>query len=375
MNLSKSKPGGMLMPVSKPTMMFMLCIALSILGCVKSEAENEAEARLSGKDKASVSTLLAELPGGRANFTFAFGRFQTSTGQAAWVRLANITFSTNGTVTSTYTGWYSTSPTGKTALNMHTCSVDPAKPYKTCTQHAPTGWLVGGSVNPSYTINGVYTYDSATGALHIAWGTGAVWENWALLPVTGKSISQVNFVSSSPNYGITHGYGYGSNASWSTYKTVNQVPRVNMTGNYAYCAYSGKAGTSYIVKTGAQNKTFGLMGGVTGGNSIHMKISQSEDACTAGCFSPSTGNTGFIEHLSSLNTAATARKMIYNHHCACIPNPDQYPCYDGTIHPYAMMQVIDDDGEIQGLVGIHEQDQPGSIGFNYSIHRWLFPNS
>lgn len=38
-----------------------------------------------------------------------------------------------------------------------------------------------------------------------------------------------------------------------------------------------------------------------------------------------------------------------------------------------MMQVIDDNGAMQGLIGIHQQDQPGSTGFSYSLHRWLYP--
>jgi HAE1 family hydrophobic/amphiphilic exporter-1 len=34
-------------------------------------------------------------------------------------------------------------------------------------------------------------------------------------------------------------------------------------------------------------------------------------------------------------------------------------------------QIIDDSGEMRGMVLVHQQDQPGSIGFSYSLEEWL----
>jgi hypothetical protein len=358
----------------------ILTVTLCIFSCTKRNVANSAPPIITVSNKASLNTATAQtLPGGRAYFTSAISHFQTSTSQSCWVRICNYTFNAAaGTVSVTLWQWKSTTEFGKTLITSHTCSID--GPAKTCAQYSPTGWIVGTSTNPSFVFNGNYTYDTTTGALHIDYplvGSGAS-EDWTVSDLPGKAVSTLTFVGSSSSYGITDGFGFGSSMPFTgtagvNYKIVNDVPRVDMTGHKRYCSWDGSAG-SYTIGGSPINLPFSTMNGVTGGNAIHMLLSQSLIACggtaRVGCAVPSNGKTGLIHHLTSLNNS---RMMVYNHHCACLPNIVDYPCYNGTIHPYAMMQIIDDNGVMQGLVGIHEQDQPGSVGFDYSIHEWLFP--
>lgn len=315
------------------------------------------------------------LPQGMARYSVAIGRFQTSTAQNCWVRMINWEFNgSNGTVTATLHQWDSVNEYGKTTLNNHTCSVGGATP-RTCTQYSPTGWMVGGSANPSFAWSGVYSYNTSTGALHIAWGTGAVTEDWTVsLPESG--LAKLTYVSSSSNYGITHGVGYGSNAQWSVFKTLtgaNAMPRLASTAaRRAVCNWNGVA-SAYSVTNWTTNEAvdFSSYTSSSNGTTIHAKKPSSPSVCTAalGCYSPATGNTGIIYHLASNNLS---RAMVYNHHCACLPSPGTYPCYSGNIHVYAMRQVINSAGNFRGLIGIEQQDQPGSAGFQYQLKDWLF---
>lgn len=360
-------------PVKKlNTTVLILAMVFSLVSCKQESTKNVIANN--GKT-ANLKLMTAQpLPGGRAYFTSAIGRLQTSTGTACWVRVVNYTFTAaTGTVTADLSEWKSTSQFGKTLITSHTCSVD--GPSHTCSQYAPTGWIVGTSTNPVSHWSGTYTYNSTTGALHMDWpaiGSGA-WEDWTVADYPGKPMSQLIFVGSSASYSITDGYGFGSTQPFTVYKTVNQVPHVDVSGHNRYCSWDGSAST-YSIGGSPQTEQFSLFGGVTGGNAVHYKGGQSVDGCggpaRVGCAVPSNGKTGIIYHLTSLNNS---RQMVFNHHCACLPSIAQYPCYNGTIHPYAMMQVIDDNGVMQGLVGIHQQDEPGSTGFSYSINYWLYP--
>jgi hypothetical protein len=348
----------------------ILTVAVCIFSCTKHNTAESTAPVDANNVKLKVQTA-QPLPGGRAYYTAALGHFQTSTGQACWTRVVNYTFNAAaGSVSAELWEWKSTDQFGKTLVTTHTCSVD--GPSKTCSQYSPTGWIVGTSTNPSFNWSGTYTYNSTTGALHISWpavGSGAS-EDWTVSNVSGKALSTWAFVGSSSNYGITDGYAFGSSKAFTgtagvNYKTVNNVPRVDMFGHLRGCGWTGTG--PYTLSGQPQDPPFSNMGGVTGGNAIHMLLPTSDAGCTSGC---STSRTGIIYHLTSLNNS---RMMAYNHHCACLPTNALYPCYNNSLHPYAMMQIIDDNGAMQGLVGIHEQDEPGSVGFGYSINYWMYP--
>ncbi|MBI5382604.1 MAG: hypothetical protein HZA31_11945, partial [Opitutae bacterium] len=180
---------------------------------------------------ASLSTAFADLPRGKANFSSTHGACD-ATGNTV-VRLANYTFtstgSAGGTVAASIWSWDSDVENSKQSVNSHTCTFDGKT--QTCAQYTPYGWL--GLPSGQYmNRSGTYTYNTSTGALAIAWASpwSGVTESWTVSTVDSYA-ARMDFVTS--NYGLTHGRGWGSNASWSTYKTMAQISssyRFNFAG-------------------------------------------------------------------------------------------------------------------------------------------------
>ncbi len=339
------------------TILILSAAALFYSSCQKGE-KREIEITGSTKGVASVSAAQA-LPGGKANFSVSIGRFATT--GAVWVRMVNWTFNASaGTVAATYWQWDSTLEKGKTAFNSHTCTFDGLT--ATCSVYTPTGWMI-----PSgqyYGLTGTYTYNTSTGALVIQW-SGGTSENWTISnPQT--TIARALFVSSAGSgYAVTHGHGYGSNASWSTYKTIAQIPKVLYSG-YNILGYNTGGGTNTLIPATAGAWGAASLSLTTATypsnpqpvNSLHF-WTQSGSPCGP----PYTSRLGNVYHLSSNNNG---RSMVYSHFKACLPVTG-FPCYSGQRHPYAFSQIIDDAGAMLGFIGIEQQDEPGSTGFQYQL--------
>ncbi|MBI5380696.1 MAG: hypothetical protein HZA31_02230 [Opitutae bacterium] len=314
-----------------------------------------------------ASSLLADLPRGKINFSVTLGNIDTTTNTV--VRLGNYVFtstgSTGGTVGTAFWSWDSNTQNSKQAVNSHTCTFD--NRTKPCTQYTPYGWM-GKPAGIWFHRDGNYTYNTTTGALAITWINewAGVRENWTVtLPETG--IARMDFVSS--NYGITHGRGWGSNASWSTYKTTAQIGatyRVPFPGARARVNFPG----GVIAAEGWISETLDLTPYAEPSspkNCLHYW--QPTSSACAQWPDPQCSNprTGIIYHLGSENN--NSRNMYYNHHCACLPTDGNFPCYDGTIHPYAFQQIIDDSGALRGFVGVEVQN--GGATYQYQLKAYF----
>jgi hypothetical protein len=95
-------------------------------------------------------------------------------------------------------------------------------------------------------------------------------------------------------------------------------------------------------------------------NCVHAWLSSG--ACSAGGCSCST-RSGTVIHVGGNNAG---RPMIYNHFCACLPSCTNFPAYSGGLHPYALMQVIDDNDNHVGFIGVHVQNSTTAPAF-YSM--------
>ncbi len=312
---------------------------------------------------ASLAFASQPLPQGKANFSLTLGNMDTTSYTV--VRLSNYVFDgAAGTVGATIWSWRSDVEDPKQAVNSHTCTFDGHT--KSCTQYVPYGWM-GKPGGIWFHRDGNYTYDSATGALHIAWINewAGVTENWTVtLPEAG--IAKLDFVSS--NYGITHGRGWGSNASWSTYKTMSQIAtsyRVSFSGARARVnSVDGALTVEGWIGEALDLTSHTTPSAPTPVNCMHTKLPTS--VCTGGC--GNTSFTGIIYHIGSENNG---RSMYYNHHCACLPLVADYPCYNGTIHPYAFQQIIDDSGALRGFVGIEVQNSPANASYQYQLKAYF----
>jgi hypothetical protein len=305
-----------------------------------------------------LSTACAAVPGGKTNFSVCVGAMNTTTYTV--VRLGNFTFDANGTLAATWWSWDSRYETGKTLLNVHTCTQDGVT--KTCNVYTPTGWMAPAGY--WFSRSGNYTYNATTGALAISWINewAGVTENWTVSAV-GTPLARLDFVSS--NYGLTHGRGWGSNASWSTFKTVTQVPRISYPGGYVLIQNDGST-TTLVPATGWHTETLNLSAYTSSanGNALHV-WDQSSTACGVGGGNP---RPGIVYHLGSNNNG---RSMAYNHWCASLPFESEWPCYVRAMHPFAFQQIIDDTGALRGFVGIEQQNESGSVGYRYQLKAYL----
>jgi hypothetical protein len=328
------------------------CVAL--LGACNAPSNPEEATPEFGAARQGVT-----LPGGKKNFSITFGNMDLS--GATWVRLGNWTLdATNGSIAATFWQWDSTAEKGKALLNLHTCTQEGIS--KSCNTYTPHGWM-----NPSgqyFSWAGTFSYDSTTQQMTIRWSNGHT-EVWGVsTPV--PEVAQVQFVSSS--YAITHGRGYGSNAAWSTFKTVTSVPRKRYDGARVTVSMNASGTLSVTpITAGAWYPDALDLSSYTSsanGNTLHALLPASASVCTSGC---TTSRTGIVYHLSSENNG---RSMVYNHFCACLPTASEFPCYNRNLHPYAFQQILDDAGNLRGFVGIEQQDEPGSAGYQYQLKEY-----
>lgn len=329
-----------------------LIIAATIYSCTK-HSSSPVTGDESAQPKLKVNTA-QPLPGGKANFSVVMGNLDATA--ATDVRVVNWTFNASaGTVGATIWEWNSDDHKGKTLLTTHTCSMDGIT--KTNDVFVPTGWQT--PAGQYYGRTGTYTYSGST--LTINWDApwSTVHETWTVTNPDAAS-ARVDFVSS--NYGLTHGRGFGSNKPWTgtgSFYTVTSIPRISYPGSYIMVHNSGGTITVTPSTAGAwHTDALNLTGWTSSsnGNTLHIQGPNSPNVCQTGCTAGNT-HTGIIYHLSSTNQS---RAMAYNHYCACLPTEANFPVYTGNLHPYAFMQIIDDNGDLRGFVGIEEQNESSS---------------
>ena len=148
--------------------------------------------------------------------------------------------------------------------------------------------------------SGTYTYNTSTNVLHyMEQPKGGVTESWN---VTNPDASMAKLSLRSNNYGLTHGRGYGSNASWSTYKTVTTVPPINYPG-YRVTASSSNGTTISVTPATAgawYPDALNLSSYTSSANglALHAQLPSSPNVCLPGA-GWATGNThtGIVYHL------------------------------------------------------------------------------
>lgn len=353
------------MRVSSFLLLFFIVITA---GCSKTNEAGQDATATSAKSDATVSSQ--PLPQGKKNFSVTMGNFDNI--GRTWVRIINWTFNeTTGTVGGTSWTWFSDVKAGKAIFNDHFCTLDGSS--STCNVYAPAGWSTQ-STPIHQNWSGTYTYNSTTGRLDIDWNTidgvsTPATEAWTVtLPETG--LARINLITS--NYTLTHGRGYGSNAAWTTFKTISQIVNAGLpsyTGNNAgkniRANGSSTTGTVTIYPTqtspGLWAPAAFVLTGMTTPSSPNPKTTLHRyDSGATGCSSPSsctTTRTGSVAHFA---VTGTNRQVAYDVWCACLPQASDWPCYNANMHPMALMQIIDDGGTLKGFVGVETQNPPES---------------
>ncbi|WP_316811475.1 hypothetical protein [Pedobacter heparinus] len=362
----------------------LLAIFISGASACKQDSEPERTASLSEKSSgtSAATTLAQTLPGGKARYTWVNGNFDLN--GYTWERIVNLTFTaSSGTVGATLWTWRSDVKSDKAIFNSHFCTFDGIS--KTCEVYTPGGWVYPAGQYVSW--SGTYTYNSTTGRLDITWTTGtSATESWQITNPT-TSIARAALITSS--YTLTHGRGYGSNASWSTYKTIAQmIPFPTFSGTTSRRVFGdyiqGRTPAITVSGWGASSldlSSFSTPSSPSPANTMHAKL-PNVNGCQSGC---STSRTGIVYHLASNNNG---RQMAYNNFCACLPKnndysvnppityPDgtEFPRYPRNLHPLALTQIIDDNNNLVALIGVEAQN-PAVYGFpNYQFQLVDFNN-
>jgi hypothetical protein len=357
-----------------PGMSSMLpLIILLLFAACKQNSEDEAlsldPAGKSAVTSASVAALAQPLPGDKNRFSWVTGNFDNS--GYSWVRISNLTFDGNaGTVGATVWIWRSDAPKGKTAFINHRCSLRGHTNW--CNTYTPTGWGYPAGQYTSW--GGNYTYNSGTGVLSISWTTGAAAggnESWQISN-PNSTLARATAISST--YATTHGRGYGSKAAWNVYKTVSGTGFPAYTNTYSKsvsaihtcstCPATLSAGASagQYIPSALSLAGFSTATGVTAPAQVAQYDLPGYVCSASSCSVPNV--TGKIYHISSLGTS---RAMVWNMFCACLVQV--WPCYSGSLHPYAVQQIIDDNGNLVAMLGLEAQADTGTASL-LAIHDW-----
>jgi hypothetical protein len=355
------------------TFLLIMAIMFSVVSC---KQESGVNASTGNEDGAKLKTLGAQpLPGGKARFTVTLGNIDSS----PWVRLGNWTFdAATGTVAATFYTWSYDDKHDVAILpspfHQHRCSWDGVSKF--VFNYTPYGWMSPSGVYQNW--SGTYTYVGTL--LTISWNNGAGagnTEQWDVsLPETG--LARVKYVLNSSTYHVTNGRGYGSNAPWpnaggtnhpAAFKTMTELPNVTVTsttGRLIKVSYDSDAGTTTITPTTAGSWTSSGAAWNTADLSAPSEPTpistkhrwSASDACNGKC---KTTRTGIMYHLASTNNN---RQMAWINFCACLPADgvpaNTWPGYDGNMHPSAMLQILDDNSVMKGVVGIESQNPPST---------------
>jgi hypothetical protein len=269
---------------------------------------------------ASGAALAA--PGGMSRFTVAIGGLSTAS-RANWVRLGTYSFAASGTVTESHFHWSQRTRVSRTATGVRAANCV----ARDCVVQTANGFQA--TSQPEH-LSGTYTMTGTT--LRIEW-TGNGWEQWQVSePMSGK-LAMLTYLGSS--FGATHGYGYGSNAAWSTRASMAQIAAFDHRKlKHDYHLWKTDNGTPYLDE-GAGNP-FWVLGW---------------DPCSSNrCLGATTSGTQY--YLSTANTTSTDRRDTIWHWRTELADGRGEHCYTGNSHVKPLEQIIDSDGGFHGWVGI-----------------------
>ena len=322
------------------------------------EATNEVSIKITQRGEPLASTV--PLPAGKKNYTLAYGRLSLT--DSTWVKLSNFEFSESGTFRETYWYWSTSLRKGKAFFATHSCTMDGVT--GPVTVYTPTGWIK--PAEQSKVVEGTYHHDVISRKVELLYPGGHTL-TWRATEVTGAGgVGRMDFVSTSND--ATHGVGLGSNADWSEYKTLAEVPRIMYYGKAVSVMSIKKDDPKNSLKSSwyRYNLPLDLYTFSDDNTVLHYhqpKGSQEPE-------NPTYKHTGHIYHLASTNTS---RQMIWNNYMSVLAG-DAFPTYNKNLHPHALMQVINDKGELKGFVKIEQQNPPEPAydnNYQYVISYWL----
>ncbi|MFF0450727.1 hypothetical protein ACFYT4_30805 [Streptomyces sp. NPDC004609] len=314
---------------------------------------------------APPATAAVERPGDKANFVVSLGSLRDNS-RENWTRLGTYTFDTTGTVTARMYLWNQKTPvardvTGTTPdLSCATGSGTSTTHVRRCETLTAGGFMAA----PAETRTGTYTTRTdAAGAqiVHITWQIAQTWtEEWTVRPSADGTLVRLDYKYNSL---ATHGYGYGSNAEFTTRRPMGTVQAFPGTLKQDLVSWAkDKVGTSNGQTF--QHRQFRTC--TTETHCLTYVQPSSTAACqkTGGCPNYGGGTaanvTSIQYHLQKISSYD--RRDSLWHWCTCLAMERNEFCYTGNSHVKPMLQIIDDNGNFHGWVGAEASFYPSSAG-------------
>jgi hypothetical protein len=272
-----------------------------------------------------TSAAATNAPGGMHRFTVAIGSLKTNS-RTNWVRLGTYSFTADNQVSESHFHWSQRVRVNRTSTGVRGSGCV----ARDCTVQTANGFQATSS--PQH-LSGTYTVTGSV--LRIEW-TGNGWEEWNITqPMAGK-LAKLSYRNSS--FGGTHGYGYGSNAAWSTRASMAQIAAFDHTTlkhNY-HLWKTNSAGTPYLDE-GAGNPFW---------------VRNWDPCASSRCLGAKTTATPTEYYLATANTTSTDRRDTIWHWRTALADARGEHCYTGNSHVKPMLQIIDNDGRFHGWVAV-----------------------
>lgn len=315
---------------TKTAILLIFTTLLCVTSCSKNGTDSEQALTAAGKGKASTSAV--GLPGGRANYVVSV---MGGSIYNRWVRLARYTFTagsgSTGTVSESFYYWSQGTFSGNASTNKVNSGFTTSGCTYTCNIRTPLGFEPGNSTWPK-NISGTYYIDS-NGRVVITW-SGGEYETWT---ISYPKSTYAKFTIFNSNYNVLHGWGYGSNASFSTGATIDQIKAAGSLTSAE--VWQNVYDTSDIYT--AYPNTYLPVGTYDRCTTPTLQLHESA--------SPSCNQ--YHLYLAT-HLTPTLRKSYWQHQTATVCcNEGGGPCISsGGGHTTALLQVIDDNGTFVGFI-------------------------
>lgn len=285
---------------------------------------------------ACANALAVALPGGRSKYVVTV---MGGAVNAKFVRIAQYTFTaaagTTGTVSEQFKYWNQSTFTGDSNTNKVLTGYTTAGCPFNCTIKTPKGFQPGQAWS---TLSGTYTID-ANGRVVITW-SGGQYETWTI--TTPKSY-YAKFTIFNSNYDVQKGWGFGSNAAFTTGATVTQIKAAGLLNDYEYWQNSYGVPNSQNTNGWLDMAPYIICGS---SNSLQLPAPAGVPVC----------DNAYWRSYFAGNPATDGRKIYWQHQLGSVACSDSQgsstTCISvGGGHTFAMLQVIDDSGVFRGFVG------------------------
>ena len=294
------------------------------------------------------------LPGGRPGFVVSVIGGKAN---AVAVRLAMYQFSTSGTVVERYWTWRQNSITGKDQYRW----TKPSSGYSTagclraCPIRAPFGFQSGGN---GYRASGRFSVSRDVLTIRWSWGSSERWR----LNTSKPGVVGATLITSNPQ---SHGWGLGSNAGLS--RAVDARTLYNsgyLSGPWAENVYGRPTRSSRV-----------------GFNPPDHSLCRS-GLCIQGNRVTSPDKRSWYSSYYATNPARDGRKVFHNFQLGVVQqmeSPGSSCISRGGGHTEAMLQALDDNGNLVGLVGVEaslSQQRPGqAVVTAFAMAKWSLQSS